>query len=89
MKSVKAQTVFPSSLLAEIQKYVQGETIYIPKLAANYDSWGANTDSKSIVSLRNKDILKAFKSGVSIPELSAQFFLSEETIKKIVYRKVS
>jgi Mor family transcriptional regulator len=89
MKSVKAQTVFPSSLLAEIQKYVQGEMIYIPKLGANHDSWGANTDSKSIVSLRNKDILKAFKAGTSIPELSALYFLSEETIKKIVYRKIS
>lgn len=30
MKYFKANTVFPSDLLEEIQKYVQGEYIYIP-----------------------------------------------------------
>ena len=87
MKYVKAQTVFPHSLLAEIQKYVQGEMIYIPKLPDNYDAWGANTDSKSVVALRNDDIVQAFKAGATISELTQVFYLSEETIKKIVYRR--
>ena len=87
MKYVKAQTVFPHSLLAEIQKYVQGEIIYIPKLPDNCKVWGANTDSKSVVALRNNDIVKAFKAGATILELTKVFYLSEETIKKIVYRK--
>jgi Mor family transcriptional regulator len=87
MKSVKAQAVFPRSLLAEIQKYVQGEMVYIPKLPANYEKWGANTDSKSAVALRNEDIVRAFKAGATVLELAKVFYLSEETIKKIVYRK--
>jgi Mor family transcriptional regulator len=87
MKSVKAQAVFPHSLLAEIQKYVQGEMVYIPKLPANYEKWGANTDSKSTVALRNEDIVRAFKAGATVLELAKVFYLSEETIKKIVYRK--
>ena len=87
MKYVKAQDIFPHSLLAEIQKYIQGEMVYIPKLPSNYEKWGANTDTKNAVAQRNEDIVQAFKAGVMISELAKVFYLSEETIKKIVYRK--
>ena len=87
MKYVKAQAVFPRALLAEIQKYVQGELVYIPKLPDNYEPWGANTDSKRAIARRNRDIVQAFRGGVAISELTKVFYLSEETIKKIVYRK--
>ena len=87
MKYIKAQAVLPRSLLAEIQKYIQGEMVYIPKLPANYDKWGANTDSKNAVARRNSEIAQAFKAGSTISELTAKYYLSEETIKKIVYRK--
>ena len=87
MKYRKAQAVFPKSLLDEIQKYVQGELVYIPKSPVNYMEWGANTDTKQTLALRNKDIVQAFKTGVSIPELSEFYSLSEDTIKKIVYGK--
>ena len=36
MKYVKANAVLPESLITEIQKYIQGETIYIPKQAKHY-----------------------------------------------------
>lgn len=87
MKYVKAQTVFPKSLLDEIQKYVQGELVYIPKSSANYKKWGANTSTKNIIALRNKDIIQSFKTGSSIPRLAELYSLSEDTIKKIVYGK--
>lgn len=87
MKYVKAQAVFPHSLLAEIQKYVQGELVYIPKPPDSYQKWGANTDAKRIVAQRNEDIIQAFKVGAAIAELAELFYLSEETIKKIVYRQ--
>ncbi|MDR1247163.1 MAG: hypothetical protein LBK57_09075 [Clostridiales Family XIII bacterium] len=87
MKYVKAQAVFPHALLAEIQKYVQGELVYIPKLPDNHEKWGANTDTKQVVAQRNDDILQAFKAGATISELMELYYLSEETIKKIVYRQ--
>ena len=87
MKYVKAQTIFPESLLIEIQKYVQGEMIYIPKSPINYIKWGANTNTKSTLALRNKSIVQSFKTGTSITELAKLFCLSEDTIKKIVYKK--
>ena len=87
MKYVKAQAVFPKSLLDEIQKYVQGELVYIPKTPACYNKWGANTDTKNVITKRNKNIAQAFKTGTSIQKLAEQFNLSEDTIKKIVYGK--
>ena len=87
MKYVKANVVFPQSLLDEIQKYVQGELVYIPKQPANHEKWGTNTDTKRMLKLRNEDIVRAFKAGRTISELVKLFFLSEETIKKIVYRQ--
>ncbi len=87
MKYVKAQTVFPKSLLDEIQKYVQGELVYIPKSPDNYIEWGSNTSTKNMIALRNKNIVQAFKTGTSIPSLAECYSLSEDTIKKIVYGK--
>ena len=87
VKYVKAQTVFPKSLLDEIQKYVQGELVYIPKSPANYVKWGANTSTKSVIASRNESIVQSFKTGMSILKLAEFYSLSEDTIKKIVYGK--
>ncbi len=39
MKYKNAQDIFPDELLKEIQKYADGETIYIPKIQAK-KQWG-------------------------------------------------
>lgn len=85
MKYINAKTVFPQSLLDEMQKYIQGECVYIPKIPTNYKKWGTDTDSKNKTAQRNNEILQAFKTGASVYELSCMYHLSEETIKKIVY----
>jgi len=87
MKYVKAQTVFPVSLLEEIQKYVQGELVYIPKCPTNYKKWGSGTGAKSAVAQRNEYLVNAFKAGASITQLAELCCLSEDTVKKIVYGK--
>ena len=87
MKYCNAQVVFPKALLDEIQKYVQGEMVYIPKSPDNYIKWGTNTNAKSIIALRNRNIIKDFKTGISISSLAELYCLSEDTIKKIVYGK--
>lgn len=87
MKYQSAKSVFPKSLLEEMQKYVQGELVYIPKSPANHKKWGDNTDTKKLVAQRNREIAEAFQTGVSIAELAQRHFLSEDTIRKIVYRK--
>lgn len=87
MKYVKAENVFPKSLLDEIQKYVQGELVYIPKPRMNYKRWGEGTGTREFLKQRNEEIINGFKSGISIYELADLYYLSEETIRKIVYRK--
>ena len=87
MKYVKAQTVFPEALLREMQKYIQGELIFIPKSPENYKKWGANTGAKKTIAQRNKKMIQAFKAGASISQLVELYNLAEDTIKKIVYGK--
>lgn len=71
----------------EIQKYVQGETIYIPKPRNNHQKWGTQSGGRKYIDQRNAMIKKAFKNGTTIDQLADEYFLSIETIKKIVYAK--
>jgi len=87
MKYIKAQAVFPESLLAEIQKYIQGELVYIPKPQANYEKWGAKTGSRKALAQRNETMIKAYRAGTPIPQLAESFYLAEDTVKNIVYGK--
>jgi len=87
MKYVKAQDLFPASLLAEMQKYIQGELVYIPKSPASYKKWGTNTGAKNIIAQRNETMVRAFRAGTTIPQLAELYSLAEDTIKKIVYGK--
>ncbi|AZB41861.1 hypothetical protein CEF21_05830 [Bacillus sp. FJAT-42376] len=89
MKHVKAAAVLPESLLIEIQKYVQGETIYIPKPNEAYGKWGSRSGGRRAVDERNAEMRKAFKSGKTISQLASDHHLSVETVKKIVYKKAS
>jgi hypothetical protein len=48
MAYVKAAAVLPEKLLSEIQKYVQGETIYIPKTESAHKKWGARSGARKL-----------------------------------------
>ncbi|TPG84208.1 hypothetical protein EEL32_16990 [Brevibacillus laterosporus] len=85
MKYVKATAILPEKLLVEIQKYIQGETIYIPKPKKTYQKWGSRSGGRKIIDDRNIAIKHAFKNGKTIHQLAEEYFLSIETIKKIVY----
>ncbi|MFS0553202.1 CD3324 family protein [Brevibacillus sp. 179-C9.3 HS] len=87
MKCVKANLILPESLLAEIQKYVQGETIYIPKTKVAHQKWGTRTGGRKLLDERNTAIKSSFQAGSSISQLAEKYFLSTETIKKIVYTR--
>jgi len=87
MKYVKATAILPEELIIEIQKYVQGETIYIPKPKQSYQKWGARSGTRTLIKDRNKSIRNEFQNGKSIHQLAEEYFLSIETIKKIVYSR--
>jgi Mor family transcriptional regulator len=85
MKYVNASNILPEKLIAEIQKYVQGETLYIPKPEKTYRKWGSCSGARKSIDERNVSIKHAFTNGKSIDQLADEHFLSIETIKKIVY----
>lgn len=87
MKYVKATAILPEKLLVEIQKYVQGQTIYIPKPETTYQKWGTRSGGRKLIDDRNTLIKSAFKSGRTIHQLAEEHCLAIETIKKIVYSK--
>ncbi|GMK38907.1 hypothetical protein PCCS19_19610 [Paenibacillus sp. CCS19] len=87
MKYINAEQLFPEELLIEIQKYVHGELVYIPKPKGQHKKWGENSGSRKQLLLRNAEIRSRFRAGDSIDQLADCFFLSSCSIKKIIYTK--
>ncbi|APB78412.1 MULTISPECIES: CD3324 family protein [Paenibacillus] len=85
MRYTNATKILPKKLIMEIQKYVQGETLYIPKPKTEYMNWGSLSGGRRLLEQRNAAIRNAFQNSSSIEQLAKEFFLSTETIKKIVY----
>ena len=86
-KYLKAESLFPKELLKEIQKYAQGEMIYIPKPKESREKWGSYTGSRNVIEARNTEICRHFQNGMTIGNLAAKYFLSVESIKRIVYKR--
>ncbi|MBE9914964.1 hypothetical protein G8C92_13050 [Paenibacillus donghaensis] len=87
MKYINADEIFPSELLEEIQKYVHGKTIYIPKAKGSRKKWGEKNGNRALLQQRNDQIREQYAEGASIGELAARFYLSYESIRKIIYSK--
>ena len=85
MKYRNASKVLPKELIIEIQKYIQGETLYIPKPEREYENWGILSGGRKMIDQRNAAIRSDFRNGRSIGQLAKEHFLATETIKKIVY----
>lgn len=86
MKYKNAAEILPPGLLREIQYYIEGELLYIPK-SESKQKWGAVSGSKKFYSERNSRIKELFYSGMAVEELAKDFGLSASTIKKIIYQK--
>lgn len=88
MNYKNGKDIFPPELLKEIQKYVQGERVYIPQLDNTRISWGKKNGSKQEITFRNNEIYKKYEEGLNIDELVELFCLSSESIRKIVYKNL-
>lgn len=85
MRYLNASDVLPDELLREIQKYTQGEVIYIPKERTR-KKWGEETGSRNYYKDRNESICTKYLSGnVTMEELAEEYNLSTESIRKIIY----
>ena len=86
MKYENARDVLPASLLEEVQKYAEGKVIYIPKREKT-KSWGEASGYREKLNKRNALICSRYAAGTGVLELAEEFYLSPESVKKIVYGK--
>lgn len=84
MEYKNAAQILPEKLLQEVQAYVDGGILYIPK-ASSRKQWGIVNGSQRFYVTRNWEIKKLFREGTAITELSRQYGLAASTIKKIIY----
>lgn len=79
-----AEEILPRDLIEQIQQYIQGQEIYIPKCDEKKLGWGERNGAKALIRERNRTICRKYECGASIDELMAEFHLSYDSIRKIV-----
>ena len=87
LKYINAKNILPISLLKELQKYVHGELVYIPKKGMIRAGWGERNGTRKRYIKRNNDIILLYRKGSSISEISGKYHLSEDSIRKITKGK--
>ena len=85
MKTHKnARDILPDRLLRELQEYISGETLYIPKVQEK-KPWGEMSGARSYYKQRNAEIRKKYAGGSKIEDLGEEYHLSCDSIRKIIY----
>lgn len=84
MKYNNAKDMLPEWLLNQIQVYIQGEVLYIPRKESVRLKWGEANGTRKHYMKRNIEIVKKHRNGARISDLSEQYSLSEHSIKKIL-----
>ena len=79
-----AKEILPAYLIEEIQRYVKGEIIYIPKQDEEKIKWGIKNGSRKKYDKRNSDIRTLKSGGMTIDEIARAYYLSADSIRKIV-----
>ncbi len=85
MKYRNAAEILPEKLLKELQTYIEGDVLYIPK-ASTKKQWGTATGSRLFYLERNEEIQRLYREGHSIDVLAKRYGLAYSTIKRIIYR---
>jgi hypothetical protein len=85
VKYRRASDVLPEELLREVQKYSQGETLYVPK-AKERKKWGEDSGARSFYQQRNDEIREKYSQKVPIERLADDYCLSDDMVRKILFR---
>lgn len=84
MKYVNAAEILPERLLREIQTYIDGDVLYIPRSSSKKE-WGTVSGSRIFYGERNREIRRLYREGHSMEELERKYGLAHSTIRKIIY----
>lgn len=83
----KAYDILPNEIIEEVQKYIDGELVYIPRKDNTRKKWGSKTAVKTILADRNRDIYQDHQSGMSFDELSEKYYLVPKSIQRIILQQ--
>jgi Mor family transcriptional regulator len=86
MSYKNGKDVLPPNLLKQLQEYIQGEIVYIPKKEQKRAGWGENNGTRIIIERRNQEIFRLYQTGSTVLELIKVFHLSEDSIRKIIVK---
>ncbi|MBD0380029.1 MULTISPECIES: CD3324 family protein [Paenibacillus] len=86
MSYKNGKDVLPPNLLKQLQEYIQGEIVYIPKKEQKRAGWGENNGTRIIIERRNREIFRMYQNGSTVMELIKVFHLSEDSIRKIIVK---
>ena len=80
-----AKDVLPSHLIKEIQRYVDGEYLYIP--SCKRKSWGSQNGARALYRQRDLEIYRAYQNGADLKSLSKKYCPSPKGIEKILTKQ--
>lgn len=81
MSYINANEILPKELIDEIQRYVQGVNLYIPKI---FDKKRTDSEYKKELFERDMEIYEMFQSGNTVSELAKMYYLSDKSIYRIL-----
>ncbi len=81
MSYINAKSVLPKEMIEEIQKYISGVNLYIPKLPKKNNICSGY---KLELYNRNQEIYKLFLQGEKVSKLAAKYYLSDKSIYRIL-----
>ena len=84
MGYIKAADILPLEVIEQVQQYISGERLYIPKKENEKCSWGEKTSTKKELAKRNAKIYFEYSSGISITQLANKYYLVEKSIQRII-----
>lgn len=85
MSYINAKKVLPGWLLEEVRSYTGDGLVYIPPEHSRRE-WGSKSGARQLLEARNNEIRRKKKEGRTVLQLAGEYNLSEDTIKRILYR---
>lgn len=86
MKYENAKDILPADLLKALQQYASGKLLYVP-VDEDKRPWGEGSGYREQLRKRNQMIRNKYVNGTMISELADMYYLSLDSVKKIVYTK--
>lgn len=87
MSYIAAKEVLPDHIVELIQKYVEGEYIYIPKKDNSRSAWGSKNNTRDELNKRNHSIYSEYMNGTDRNTLADKYFLAKKSIDRIILKE--